>query len=188
MSDIITEVFGGKRIGVIGRWFDTLRYVDGTVALGEHGEFDWGWNQIQNTFAKLLAAWCKEEAGYSGISFMGVGSGLTAWDTTPPTKAYSQTTLTTAYFRKAVGPSDIVYIDPITDISTGGVVSSKLEITVTLGTAEANGALREFGLFGGTATSTLDTGEMVNWISHSRIDKDSSLEIERKVRFEFETQ
>jgi len=96
--------------------------------------------------------------------------------------------LTTEYFRKAIAQPSIVYIDPITDISTGGVVSSKLEITVTLATTEANGSLREFGMFGGTATSTADSGQMVNWISHSRIDKDSSLEIERKIRFEFETQ
>lgn len=118
---------------------------------------------------------------------MAVGSGITAWDTTPPTKAYSQAALTTEYFRKAVAQTDIVYIDPSTDLSTGGVVSSKLEITVTLGTSEANGILREFGMFGGDATSTTDSGQMVNWISHSRIDKDSSLEIERKIRFEFET-
>jgi len=90
MKRIPTEVFGsGKGPRIIGRWFDTLKYTDGTVALGEHGEFEWGWNQIQNSFAALLAAWCRGETGYDPINYMGVGSGLTAWDTTPPTKAFS---------------------------------------------------------------------------------------------------
>ena len=173
---------------VVGRWFDTFRYADGTVEAGPHGEFDWGWNQIQNSFASLLSAWCRGETGYDRINYMGIGSGLVAWDTTPPTQSYSQTTLTTEYFRKAVQQTDIVYIDPITNLPTGGTPSPKIEISVTLLSAEANGTLREFGLFGGTATSTLDSGEMVNWIVHPRIDKDSSLEIDRRVRLEFETQ
>ena len=77
---------------------------------------------------------------------------------------------------------------PITNLPTGGVPSSKLEITVNILSGEANGlSLREFGLFGGTATIAFDSGEMVNWIVHSRIDKDSSLEISRVIRIEFVT-
>jgi hypothetical protein len=96
--------------------------------------------------------------------------------------------LTTEYFRKAVPQVDLVYIDPVTNVPTGGTPSSKLEITVTILTTEAAGTMREFGLFGGTATSTLDSGEIVNWIVHSKIEKDSSFEIERKIRLEFVTQ
>jgi len=170
---------------IIGRWFDTYRYTDGRVVAGEHGEFEWGWNQIQNTFATLLAAWCRGESGYDRITYLAVGSGQSSWDTTPPTKSYDATTLETESFRKAVGQVDIVYLDPDTDIPTGGTPDAKIEITVTLLTSEANGTLREFGLFGGTATASADSGQMVNWISHSRIDKDSSFEIERKIRIEF---
>ena len=170
---------------IVGRWYDIYRYADGHEECGEHGEFEWGWNQIQNSFAILLAAWCRGESGYNRIAYIGYGSGLSAWDSTPPTKLYSQTTLQTEYFRKAVSQSDIVYLDPGTDIPTGGTPDSKIEITTTLLTSEGNGTLREFGLFGGTATSTFDSGQMVNWISHSRIDKDTSFEIERKVRLQF---
>lgn len=183
-----SEAFGaGNKPRIVGRWFDTIKRSDGTVEPGQHGEFEWGWNQIQNSFAKLLAAWCRAEAGYDRISYLAVGSGQASWDTTPPTQSYSDTTLTTEYFRKAVAQSDIIYIDPVTNIATGGVPSSKLEITTTLLAAEANGTLREFGLFGGTAGSLPDTGEMVNWITHARIDKDASMEIERKIRLEFVT-
>ena len=173
---------------VVGRWFDTIKYIDGSEEPGEHGEFDWGFNQIQNTFANLIAGWCRSETGFLRIGFMGIGSGLVGWDTTPPTQAYSDTTLTTEYFRKAISQPEIYFIDPSTNLPTGGTPSPKIEIDVTLGLAEANGTLREFGLFGGTATVTLDSGEIVNWIVHTRIDKDSSMEIDRKVRIEFETQ
>ena len=188
MSKAIQEVFGrGAKPRIVGRWFDVLKYTDGRVEHGQHGEFEWGFNQIQNSFATLLAAWARGETGYYRINYVGIGSGLVGWDTTPPTQSYNDTTLTTEYFRKAITQPTIVYIDPSTDLPTGGVPSSKLEITITLLTSEANGTLREFGLFGGTAGIALDSGEMVNWIVHSRIDKDSSLEIERKIRLEFVT-
>ena len=188
MTEKLAEIFGKNgKPRIVGRWFDTYKYADGRTEPGEQGEFEWGWNQIQNSFATLLAAWCRGEATYDRITYFAVGSGLVAWDTTPPTKPYSDTTLTTEYFRKAVAQTDIVYLDPATDIPTGGTPDSKIEITVTLLTSEANGTLREFGLFGGTASGTTDSGQMVNWITHSKIDKDSSLEIERKIRIEFVT-
>jgi len=184
----LTEKFGsveGPRI--VGRWFDKIKYSDGTVELGQHGEFEWGWNQIQNSFATLLAAWCRAEAGYGRISYLAVGAGQASWDVTPPTQPYAETTLNNETFRKTIDQANIVFIDPVTNASTGGTPSSKLEITTTLLAAEANGTLREFGMFGGTATGVTDSGEMVNWIVHARIDKDSSMEIERKIRLEFVT-
>lgn len=173
---------------VVGRWKDRIRQVNGPWEEGQEGQFEWDFNQIQNSFASLLASWCRAEAGYDRIGFMGIGSGAAGWDSVPPTQLYSQTILTAEYFRKAISQVSIVFIDPITNISTGGVPSSKIELTVLLASGEANGTLREFGLFGGTATVSLDSGEMVNWVVHSRIDKDSSIEIERKVRIEFVTQ
>jgi len=184
---IVRQVFNEKCLRIVGEWFDKIRYLDGSVEYGEHGEFEWGDNQIQNTFATLIACWARAESGYDRINYFAVGSGLVSWDTTPPTQPYTDTTLTMEYFRKAIAQSSIIFIDPSTNIPTGGVPSSKIEIDVTLLTTEANGTMREFGLFGGTATATLDSGEMVDWIVHSRIDKDSSMEIDRKVRIEFET-
>lgn len=177
-----------KGLKIVGRWFDILKHADGTEEPGEHGEFEWGFNQIQNSFATLLAAWAREEPGYARINFLALGEGLVGWDTTPPAQPFSQTTLTTEGFRKAIPQVDLIFIDPGTNLPTGGVPSSKLEITVNILSGEANGlSLREFGLFGGDGTIAADSGQMVNWIVHSRIDKDSSLEIQRVIRIEFVT-
>lgn len=175
-------------VRIIGKWHDKVRKVDSDKwRPGLTGEFEWKPNQIQNVFATLLASWCRGESGYDRIGYVGIGSGLVSWDTTPPSQPYSQTTLITEYFRKAIAQVDIVFIDPVTNLPTGGTPSSKIEITFTLDSSDANGTMREFGLFGGTATSILDSGEIVNWIVHSRIVKDSSLVIQRKVRIEFQT-
>jgi len=177
---------------LVGRWINKIRKVGETEwQTHDEGEIDWGYNQIQNTFATLLASLCRDEhlaEPYHGrIAYMAIGSGLVGWDASPPAQPYANTTLTTEYFRKFIPQADIVFIDPITNIATGGVPSSKLEITVELLSVEANGTLREFGLFGGDGTISLDSGDMVNWIVHSKIVKDSSLEIQRIVRLEFVT-
>lgn len=168
-----------------GEWFDMYRHSDGRVTLGDHGQFAWGRNQIQDSFSALLASLCARVAGISGITHLAIGSGEVAWDTAPPVKDPAQTELTTEYFRKAIPVESIYFIDPDTGIPTGGVPTSKIEISLTILSSEANGAMREFGLFGGDATITLDSGSMVNWVTHSRIDKDETLEIQRRVRIEF---
>lgn len=176
-----------KSIRISGKWNDILRYADGRVVEGGRGDMLWPSNQIQNVFANLLACWARGEAGYLQIGYMGIGHGLVAWDSVPPTLDPASPVLEDEYFRKAVLPADIYFIDPSTNLPTGGVPSPKLEVSVTLLSAEANGTMREFGLFGGTATGALDSGEIVNWVWHPRIDKDASVEIQRRVRLLFQT-
>lgn len=172
---------------IVGRWYDTYIYSDNSIELGQNGDFDCGYNQIQNSCATLLASLMKGEAGYSFANFLAIGSGDPSWDTTSPTKSYDQTKLTTEYFRKSISPIDIIYLDPTTGLVSGSA-TTKIQFTVVILPGEANGTMREFGLFGGTATSVTDSGEMVNWIDHAKIDKDISLEIQRKITIEFQTQ
>jgi len=182
----IIETERVDRAFAIGRWQDVFMYRDGTKKILPEGEFEWGFNQIQNAFRTLLACWCRSESGYLRIGFMGIGTGLVGWDTTPPTQSYDQATLEAEYYRLTIPQGDIVFIDPVSGTPTG-YPTNKIEITVNIGYSEANGTMREFGLFGGTATSALDSGEIVNWIVHDRIDKTSGFEIQRKVRIEFVT-
>jgi hypothetical protein len=170
--------------GIVGRWQDKLIYRDGKVVILPKLSFNWGCNQIQNTFRTLLACWTRAEPGYSRIGFLGIGSGLPGWDSTPPVQSYDQVLLESEYYRLTIPQGDVIFIDPLSG-SPSGSPTNKVEITVNIGYSEANGTMREFGLFGGTATSSLDSGEMVNWIVHERIDKTSGFEIQRKIRIEF---
>jgi hypothetical protein len=185
MSRVVSENLSR----VSGKWFDRILRKDGSVEFGQHGEFKWDSNQIQNTFMSLLAGFCIQEATFSaGINVLGVGHGDVAWDSTPPTLSHSDTTLLDEFFRKELTEgTDSYFINPGTN-APSVTPTNKIEMTVLLDYAEANGALREFGLFGGDALpGTLDSGQMVNWVRHARIDKDSSMAIERKIRILFET-
>lgn len=178
-----------KMSRVSGKWFDRIHRKDGSVEFGQHGEFEWSSNQIQNTFMNLLAGWCIQEATFSaGINALGVGHGLVAWDSSAPTLSHSATTLEDEFFRKEIAEgTDSYFINPGTN-AFSATPTNKIELSILLDYAEANGALREFGLFGGDAVpATLDSGSMVNWVYHARIDKDDSMAIERKIRILFET-
>jgi hypothetical protein len=119
--------------------------------------------------------------------YMALGQGATSWDSSPPAKPYSNTQLTGECYREVILSSQISFRDPSTFALDSLVTPTNvMEFDFTIDTSEANGnALREFGLFGGNATATINSGYMINWITHSRIDKDSSISIQRTVRFTF---
>jgi len=161
-------------------WQDTIEYTDGRSTKVS----PWRTNQLQNTFSTLVAALLKGDAAHSGLTYFAVGEGLGSWDTIPPTQPKSDTTLTTEIFRKALVPAtDIVYLDPSNDMVVAGP-TRKIQITVIFTTAEGNGDLREWGMFGGDATATLDSGLMADWVVHGLITKDSSMTITRVVKLE----
>ncbi len=88
------------------------------------------------------------------------------------------------FTRKYVSPEDINYID-----STGNAVpdpTNILEVYSVFDETEAIGVWREFGIYGGTATSTPNSGQMINHKIHGIIDKSTDLMvIERRLRFTF---
>lgn len=175
-----------KGASVIGTWRDEIIFKDGSSRPGEGGVFEWKKNQIQNSFSLLLAALCRGEVGVSGITAMAFGSGHVSWDSAPPTKARSATSLLAEYYRVQIPLLSKAYLDPDTNLPTGGTISRKVEFSAEIGYGEGIGVLREFGLFGGEDTTDPNSGTMVNWVSHGRIDKDSSMRILRKVRLEFQ--
>lgn len=176
------------KIALVGEWRDKHYDLQGNLV------FDSGWNknQIQDTNATLLAMWFRESLQGSpaitqGPQYLALGNGLVGWDATPPTLSRADTTLEAEFFRKIITASDIGYIDPVTKAASGSPTRA-VEITITFTTSEANDTWREFGLFGGTATASADSGYMVNWVSHGRIDKDSTMTIVRTIRLIFQLQ
>lgn len=176
---IVNEVMDKKFIGEV---HDTI--ID--VATGKRTKLDISYNIVVDNASVLIAALLKGESGFGPISFWEVGSGATNWsDTTPPTPARTDKGLLTPLFRKAILPTDIKFI------TSGDVESAtptnRLEVKVRFGVNEANGYLREFGIFGGkgAVAGTLGSGYMINRKTHGVIYKTSSIELERIVRFTF---
>lgn len=164
--------------GMIGMWQDIYRGVDGK----EIGRTEWQYNQIQND-ASAVVAGLLSRAGqrvpfdapqvFEGCLYLAIGQGQVSWDSTPPVQDRADTTLDTEYFRKAINPLSMAFLDA-DDSPTFPVVagpSRMFSVNMIIELGEANGTLREFGLFAGQATAALDSGLIVNWVVHPRLDK-----------------
>lgn len=119
-----------------------------------------------------------------GIQYWAVGKGLTSWgNDNPPEPKVGDTLLTAESFRKAIQPTDISYLDDNYEVTTKP--TNKLQIKVTFTESEANGELREFGLFGGDATTTKNSGTMINRRTHGLIYKTSGMRLIRTIQITF---
>ena len=58
-----------------------------------------------------------------------------------------------------------------------------LQIKHTFGVNDCNGTWREFGIFGGNATTTANSGLLINKRHHAVITKTDEMTIERTMRF-----
>jgi len=174
----------GLRANMYGEWRDTYVYRN-----GEKVATDWRCNQIQidacTLIVGLLTRLFSTDAEYTGISYFAVGSGDVTWDITPPTKDPEQTTLETETFRKPINTLDMVFLEEDGE-TVSATPTNKFLVRCELDYEEANGDLREFGLFGGYAIATANTGTHVNWISHSLISKTSDFKLLRDLRITVE--
>lgn len=173
-----------------GQWKDDITLLDpvtGEAVKEIPGH--WRPNQIQDNSAIVVAAGLRragEVTSMNALSFMAVGEGQASWDTVPPAQPKADTTLDTEVFRKAIAAADMVFVDAL----GGSVVTGPtrfIRVVVVFGQSEANGTLREFGMFGGDATVTLDSGQIFNWVVTSRVDKDTNMIITRTVDVEVTT-
>jgi hypothetical protein len=140
-----------------------------------------GHNIIVNQFLKLVMALCKGEANYKGIQYWAIGSGEASWDTSMPNPEINAARLTTELGRVAILPAEITFLD-----ATGAVSATPtgvLQIKHTFGPNDCNGKWREFGIFGGNATSVANSGLMINKKHHAVITKTNEMSIERTMKF-----
>jgi hypothetical protein len=190
-SDVMEPKFKGEI-------HDTIKFLeDGVFKItddiiveakaGETFEMPVGYNLVVDDCSRLIAALLKNHTGYTGIKFWEVGSGQSNWsDSAPPTPVSGDKTLNNPLFRKAVQTTDISFIDANSVVTTS--VTNRIQVSVTFSSAEANGYLREFGLFGGgtdCVAGTLGSGVMVNRKTHGVIYKTSGMELQRTLRLTF---
>jgi hypothetical protein len=131
-------------------------------------------NIIVNTASIMIARLLKDNSEpTAGISFLGVGSGNDGWDPfDPPAPTTSQTLLENEFYRKNISTS--TFVDPQTAEPTT-VPTNIVDYATTFSESEAVGPIMELALFGGEATTTNNTGTMINWRTFPVINKTNAM-------------
>ena len=140
-----------------------------------------GHNLVVNSFVKLVMALCKGKDGYSGIQYWAVGSGSTSWDGAIPEPDIDATKLESEIGRVAIDPSDITFLN--SNMEASEEPTNILQIKHVFDVSDCNGEWREFGIFGGNASSNVDSGILINKKHHTLINKTSDMMVERTMRF-----
>jgi len=141
----------------------------------------WSSNLIVNDASELVAALFKGQANYGGIQYVVVGQGESSWDTSGvPTETVTQTRMVSELGR--VAPT-ITFIDSSNaDTLT---VTNRISVAGSFGPTQANGSWREWGIVGGTATSTANSGLLIDYYTHSVATKENTETLVRRVRMTF---
>jgi hypothetical protein len=82
-----------------------------------------------------------------------------------------------------IDPGDIKYVD-----AAGGIVSTpthRLELGITITATAGPMRLREFGLVGGDATAVANSGQLINYVIHPRVDLAPGAVLTRRIRLSF---
>jgi len=182
------------QLHMVGKFRDRLRWKShtGSERIEDRG---WSFNQIQDSallqIAGSVAGVEDTTSGlfnnFSPIRYLALGTGNPSWDSDPNNvvKPVTQTSLTNELTRFALAADDFQFLNQSGSVLDPQELSPRFKIIRILGENDANGDLREFGLFGGDATVADDSGIMFNWITHPLIQKDATLVIERVIDIQF---
>lgn len=140
-------------------YFTNARTGEVTPEIADH-------NLIVLDFSKLVCALLKIQPGYTGLQYWAIGSGESSWDdlTTADRAAKSNTGLHQLY--NEVARTSIVMDFITADNVVTSSLTNRLEIRATFGLS-ISGSIREFGIFGGNATSAKNTGKMIDHKAHA---------------------
>ena len=175
MMNLQTLSKEGHQVHMTGEIIDRIHYADG------HVEERVGHNLVVNSFLNLVMCLLKQQSGYKGIQYWAVGSGASSWDSSLPNPDISATKLTSELGRVPIAASEIQFLNPNYNVVT--TPTNILQISHTFGPTDCNGVWREFGIFGGNATTAANSGIMINKRHHAVITKTEEMTIERIMRF-----
>lgn len=159
----------------IGEFRDIIKYADGRVEVTP-----WTRNTIVNSVSKAIAYAIAQKGG---ATYWAVGSGAESWDTNPVNPSVTDTRLTSEIGRKEIPSSAIKFLDA--QGRETSEITNTIQITLSFGASELNGKWREFAIVGGGATSSANSGILINHKTHSVIHKNNTMEIERQMKFTF---
>lgn len=163
------------------------------VITDSQGRVQQGWrsNLIVRNCNLLLAALMKNDKkndkNIQGILYLAIGEGEDYWDSSRTAPLMTTSKLAKEVARLEITENQVVYLDKLDKpVET---ISNRLEMTIKFRGEDfiSNGfqTIREFGLFGGDATGEPNSGFMINYVIHPRIDLTSDLTFTRKLRLTF---
>ncbi len=157
-------------------------------SVSERGVVRWqsaGWrhNLIVSSAWPLVTALLRREPNALGIGFCAIGEGDPAWDRTVPQPNTETARLYHEIARVSVGLTDMRYIDAAGHPARAW--THRLELTVTISPATNPRQMREFGLFGGDASDTPNTGRLINYAVHPVIELRANQTLTRTIRLNF---
>lgn len=158
-----------------GEITDIIRYKDGRIETRK------GHNLVVNSMTNLVMALFKQQSGYKGIQYWAVGSGAESWDTKDVSPVVTENRLTKEIGRKAIPASAITFLDSNLEVTS--TPTNMIQVVLTFEENDCNGTWREFGIFGGNATASANTGILINKKHHSVLTKTSDMIVERHMRF-----
>ena len=163
---------------VTGEYKDTVRHLNGTVEVFE------GRNLVVNGIYNLITSLFAGKEGYTGLQFWAIGKGSEDWDEGEVTQPeVTNIKLLSELGRKEIQPANFRFVNEHGE--TSPAPTNRLAVKVVFGYDECIGSWREFGLFGGNATSSVDSGIMINRKVHGVINKTREMEITREIIFTF---
>ncbi len=163
-------------VKMVGESIDRVFDKNGNLIREIHGH-----NLVVNSFLRLVMCLLKNQSGYTGIQYWAVGTGNASWDSDMPSPDVSATQLTAEIGRVSISASEIVFLD--SDYQETSSLTNIIQVTHTFGVNDCNGTWREFGLFGGNATSNTNSGIMINKRHHAVLTKTEEMTVERTMRF-----
>ena len=143
----------------------------------------WRHNLIVLSAWPLVTALLRKEPNALGISFCAVGEGDSAWDASPPQPDVATTHLHREIARVSVGLTDMTYVDAAG--RPARTWTHRLELTVVIPATQNARRIREFGLVGGDATATSNTGRLINYAVHPVIELRANQKLTRTIRLNF---
>ena len=158
-----------------GDIIDRIHYADGRV------EERVGHNIVVNSFLNLVMCLLKQQSGYTGIQYWAVGSGADSWDNATPDPNITDTRLVSEIGRVEIPTSEISFLDA--ELNPTSTPTNIIQITHTFGPNDCNGKWREFGIFGGNASASANSGIMINHRHHPILTKTNEMTVERVMRF-----
>ena len=117
-------------------------------------------NLVVDSFLNLVMCLMKRQDGYSGLQYWAVGSGSSSWDSNPVNPESNETRLTTEIGRVSLSQDCFSFLN--SDYEVVSTPSNILQVRRVFVESECNGVWREFGIFGGNATETANSGIMIN--------------------------